>query len=47
MSLPLWKQTAKTALALFFALAVAGCNTMEGAGEDMEEAGEETQDAAE
>lgn len=29
-----------------FAFALAGCNTIEGAGEDIEEAGEEIEDAA-
>ncbi|MFP4560954.1 MAG: entericidin A/B family lipoprotein [Thiohalorhabdus sp.] len=35
-----------SAFALALVLALAGCNTMEGAGEDVEEAGEATQDAA-
>lgn len=35
-----------TAMALVLAFALAGCNTMEGAGKDIEEAGKATQDAA-
>ncbi|SCY47082.1 entericidin A/B family lipoprotein [Thiohalorhabdus denitrificans] len=35
-----------SAFALVLVLALAGCNTMEGAGEDVEDAGEATQDAA-
>ncbi|MFH1499126.1 MAG: entericidin A/B family lipoprotein [Verrucomicrobiota bacterium] len=34
-------------LLLIGALALSGCNTTEGVGEDMEEAGEAVQDAAE
>lgn len=42
----------KKAIALSFALlmtagALAGCNTIEGAGEDVEQGGEAVQDAAE
>lgn len=33
-------------LALFAAATLGGCNTMEGAGKDIEKAGEEVQDAA-
>ena len=33
-------------LALLLAIALAGCNTMEGAGEDVEDAGEAMQNAA-
>lgn len=33
-------------LAMMAALFVSGCNTMEGAGKDIEKAGEEVQDAA-
>lgn len=39
----------KTLLALFmssFFLVLAGCNTMQGAGEDIERGGEKIQDAA-
>jgi entericidin B len=44
--------TMKRAIALGFALlmtagALAGCNTMQGAGEDVERGGEAVQDAAE
>ena len=33
-------------LALMAAMVLGGCNTIEGAGKDIEEAGEEVQDAA-
>lgn len=46
----MWFNFGKKTLALAFAalmtLGLVGCNTMEGAGEDVERAGEETQDAA-
>ncbi len=37
---------AACALAIVAALVLAGCNTMEGAGKDVEAAGEAVQDAA-
>lgn len=47
----MWMDLGRKTLALTFAgvmlLGLAGCNTMEGAGEDVERAGEETQEAAE
>lgn len=47
----MWTRAASMALALALALGVgllglAGCNTMQGAGEDIERAGESVQDAA-
>lgn len=38
--------TGLIAFAVFAVLPLAGCNTMEGAGEDVEDAGEAVQDAA-
>ena len=38
---------ASTMLLMFFTGLLAGCNTMEGAGEDLEEGGQAIQDKAE
>jgi len=38
--------TASTLLCMFFAGLLAGCNTMEGAGEDIERGGEKIQEKA-
>jgi predicted small secreted protein len=38
--------TASTLLCMFFAGLLAGCNTMEGAGEDLERGGEKIQEKA-
>ena len=39
-------KTVATLLALSFALALAGCNTMRGAGEDIQKAGSAIENAA-
>ncbi|TWO68971.1 entericidin A/B family lipoprotein [Caenimonas sedimenti] len=39
-------KTIATLIALTFAFAVAGCNTMAGAGKDVQKAGEKLEDAA-
>ncbi len=39
--------TISTTFALLLVLGLAGCNTMEGAGEDMQDAGEAIEDEAE
>ena len=39
-------KTIATLLALSFALALAGCNTVRGAGQDVQKAGEKIEDAA-
>lgn len=43
-----WKPSSRSVLlvAILAALSVSGCNTVEGAGKDMESAGEAIQDAA-
>ncbi|HSH92221.1 MAG TPA: entericidin A/B family lipoprotein [Ramlibacter sp.] len=40
------KKTIATLVALSFALALAGCNTVRGAGQDIQKAGEKIEDAA-
>ena len=39
-------KTIATLIALTFAFALAGCNTMAGAGKDVQKAGEKLEDAA-
>lgn len=41
-----WKKWIVAGLFAVAILSISGCNTMEGAGEDIEEAGEKIQDAA-
>lgn len=42
----MWKRLMTLAAVLMLGVAIAGCNTMEGAGEDIEEGGEAIEDAA-
>lgn len=44
---PSIRQLIQLALAIAFATALAGCNTVEGAGRDIEKVGEEIQEEAE
>lgn len=44
---PSIRQLIQLALAIVFATSVAGCNTIEGAGRDIEKVGEEIQEEAE